>query len=112
MPTVIRRQRAQHDLFEIWDWRASTYNEESADAPVQAITRAIRFLANNPFSGRARNELRPGLRSYPVKKYIIFYYPQKDGVIISRVLYGGRDIEALYDENEPDKGNDGNGEER
>jgi plasmid stabilization system protein ParE len=29
---------------------------------------------------------------------VIFYYPLDDGMIVSRILYGGRDIEHIYDD--------------
>jgi len=29
---------------------------------------------------------------------VIFYYPLDDGIIVSRILYGGRDIENIYDD--------------
>lgn len=104
MATVIRR-RARQDIFELWDRRASTYSEASADALLQAITKALRHLGEYPHSGRPRDDLRPRLRSHPIRRYVIFYYPQPDGIIVSRVLYGGRDIESIF-ENEPDADED------
>jgi len=58
------------------------------------------MLARHPYSGRSREELRPGLRSVPLLpyRYVIFYYPLDDGIIVSRILYGGRDIENIYDD--------------
>lgn len=96
MATVIRRRRARQDIYELWEWRANSYSEESADALLRAITKAMRFLSEHPQTGRQRGDLRPGLRSHPVRKYVIFFYPQPDGIIVSRVLYGGRDIEGIY----------------
>jgi toxin ParE1/3/4 len=55
--------------------------------------------------GRARDNLASNLRSFPVKKFVIFYRPVDDTIEIMRVLYGARDIEAIFrDEpvNEPE----------
>lgn len=46
--------------------------------------------------GRARNELRPGLRSHPHKSYIIFFRYIEDVVEIVNVIEGHRDIPALF----------------
>jgi toxin ParE1/3/4 len=41
-----------------------------------------------------------GLRKWPVKgfkKYLIFYFEQEDNIEIVRVLYAGRDIERILE---------------
>ena len=48
----------------------------------------------NPLAGRARLDLRPNLRSFPVGSYIVFYVPQPDGVEIVRGMHGHQDIDA------------------
>ena len=46
---------------------------------------------------RARDEdLRPGLRSFPVGEYVIIYRIQDEDVLILRVLRGSRDIAVLF----------------
>jgi len=46
--------------------------------------------------GKNRDELHPGLQSFPVSKYLIFYMPINDGIEIIRVLHGMMDIDALF----------------
>jgi len=46
--------------------------------------------------GRNRDELYPGLKSFPVGKYIIFYLPISDGLEIVRILHGMRDIDTFF----------------
>jgi toxin ParE1/3/4 len=46
--------------------------------------------------GRNRDELHPGLQSFPVGKYLIFYMPIHGGIEIVRVLHGMMDIDALF----------------
>jgi toxin ParE1/3/4 len=52
------------------------------------------MLAETPFAGRERSELREGLRSFPVGNYLIFYVPTPDGVEVVRVMHGRQDIGA------------------
>jgi toxin ParE1/3/4 len=47
--------------------------------------------------GRRRDEdLRPGLRSFPVGEYVIIYRVEGEDVLILRVIRGSRDLEALF----------------
>jgi toxin ParE1/3/4 len=46
--------------------------------------------------GRSRDELAPGMRSFPVGRYVVFYLPLDDGIDVVRVLHGARDIETVF----------------
>jgi toxin ParE1/3/4 len=50
------------------------------------------LLADFPLIGRLRPDLGAGVRSYPVGNYLVFYVPATDGIEITRVIYGGRDL--------------------
>ena len=45
--------------------------------------------------GRPRPELAPGLRSFVVHPYVIFFRPAEDTIEVIRVLRGSRDIAAI-----------------
>lgn len=45
--------------------------------------------------GRRRDELRKGLRSFPIKKYVVFYFVTGNSVEIVRVLHGAQDIDSI-----------------
>ena len=53
-------------------------------------------LADFPEMGQSRDELQPGLRSWSVENYLIFYRPIANGVEIARVVSGYRDLEAIF----------------
>jgi toxin ParE1/3/4 len=42
------------------------------------------------------NKLTPNLRGFVVEDYIVFYYPREDGIDITRVVNGYRDLESLF----------------
>jgi toxin ParE1/3/4 len=46
--------------------------------------------------GRAREELLPGIRSFPFERYVVFYRVVKKTVEIVRLLHGARDIENIF----------------
>ena len=87
---------ARSDLDEIWFYIAQD-NTDAADRFLGAIVSRFPKLATMPQIGRAREELSPRLRSFPLGRYIIFYRPMENGVEIVRVLHGARDLPPLFE---------------
>ena len=85
--------QAEFDLTLIWDFIAHD-NIRAADALLVRIEAAFDMLAANPLAGRARDDLAPKIRSFPVGNYIVFYLPLSDGVEVVRVLHGRQDIDG------------------
>lgn len=80
---------------------ALDYLEERSAAAAERLTAMIeercRLLATNPFMGRARDELGPGLRSIVVGEYLLFYRITDVEVIVVRFLHGRRDLPIAFD---------------
>jgi toxin ParE1/3/4 len=71
---------------------------EIADRFIDSITDRFFLLAKWPNIGRARDrDLRPGLRSFAVGKYVIIYRINDADVLILRVVRGARNILALFE---------------
>ena len=86
---------AENDLDEIW-WYIAQDSPGNADKFIDEIEATCRKLARFKSMGRNRDELHPGLQSFPVGKYLIFYMPIQGGIEIVRVLHGMMDIDALF----------------
>ena len=83
---------AKDDLVEIWLRIAEEASIQAADRFVDSLTGRFPLLAAMPLIGRARNEIEPGLRSYPVGDYLVYYRRKaRGGILISRVIHGRRD---------------------
>ncbi len=54
------------------------------------------MLANFLEMGKLREELAKNLRSFPVEDYLIFYCQFENGIEITRVISGYRDLESLF----------------
>jgi toxin ParE1/3/4 len=93
--------QAEADLEEVWRYVAQG-GEARADQFLDKILNQCRQLAEFPRMGRARENLAPNLRSFPVKKYVIFYRPVDDTIEIVRILHGARDIESIFRDEEQD----------
>ena len=88
---------AEDELDNIWYRVAKESGSiEIADRFIESITERFYLLASHPHIGRHRDEdLRPGLRSFPVGEYVIIYRVEEQDVLILHVFRGSRDIEAL-----------------
>lgn len=87
------------ELDDIWYYLArESGSVEIADRLIDSITERFFLLANHPYLGRRRDDLRPGLRCFPVGQYVIIYRIDETDVLILHVLHGRRDIEKLFGE--------------
>lgn len=48
-----------------------------------------------PLMGRARDDLRAGIRMFVHRRYVILYSPLKDGVVIERIASPYQNINNL-----------------
>ena len=86
--------QARADLREIGRYIARD-NRQRAISYVKELQQTCQRLANVPGSGRARDDLRPGLPSFAHGSYVIIYRQTAGGIEIVRVLHGARDIHGL-----------------
>ena len=98
--------QAKQDLRDILDYITYELQEpQVAVNLVRSITKEILSLDQMPMRYRLYDEepwQSQGLRCFPVKNYLIFYYPDetKSTVYAVRVIYGGRDISRQLSETE------------
>lgn len=74
---------------------ANSNDPDTADAFLDEIQHKLEILSRQPLIGRQRDELKSGLRSHPVGRYLIFYFPIQNGIDVVRVIYGGRDLNSI-----------------
>ena len=87
---------ALSDLSEIWDYYVTTAGRHTADGIVRRVGEVCVLLEEHPFAGRARNEVRPGLRSIAASPHIVFYRVNDGSAEIIRVLDGRRDLDEIF----------------
>jgi toxin ParE1/3/4 len=93
----LRAPSADSDLDEIWYYVASeSGSADRADRFVASLTERFYLLSKNPYIGRSRDDLRPGLRSFAVYQYVIIYSIEDEDVVILHVFHGNRDIESFF----------------
>ena len=88
--------QAEADLHDIWLHSArENHSADVADRLIDGITIRFFLLSIYPQMGCRRDDLRPGLNSYPVREYVIFYRMLGEDVLILHVIHGSRNIEAI-----------------
>ena len=86
---------ALNELASIWAYLAGQASDAVAGAQIQRISSRCDVLKRLPFSGRARDELKPGLRAILVPPYVVLYRVFGEGVQIMHVVHSHRDIAAI-----------------
>lgn len=95
MPALRISPRAIEDLTEIWSFIADD-SVANADVFIDRLYETIQVLGDQPGSGRHREELGRGIRSFPFGHYVIFYRAIDSYIEIVRVLHGARDIGNIF----------------
>ena len=60
------------------------------------VRATCQILAENPQVGEVREGFGvPGCRSFSVGNYVVFFRPVDDGIEVSRVIHGSRDMRNI-----------------
>jgi toxin ParE1/3/4 len=76
--------------------RISRDNVQAGVKWADELHERLNSLADTPGIGTDRGNLRPGLRSTPFGKYLIFFRPIHDGVRVIRVIHGAQRYERYF----------------
>lgn len=87
---------ALDDRERIWDYYVQVAGRHTAEKILREIAEVIALIEDHPFSGRSRNEVRPGLRSFAATPHVVFYRVANHTPEIVRVLDGRQDIEERF----------------
>lgn len=91
MPRIYRTSVSHKDYLDIWTYIAAD-NIAAADALLDTFDAKLAIISGMPRLGRARPELGPDIRSFPIHNYVLFYREVPDGVQLLRVLHGAQNL--------------------
>ena len=78
---------AELDLAEIADYTTDVWGATQADLYLDSLVECFLRIAQRPHLGRACDSVHPGFRRIVQDKHVIFYKPDKSGVLIGRILH-------------------------
>jgi toxin ParE1/3/4 len=93
MPRILKTRQSREDYISIEDYIAPG-SPQNAEMIIRLFDEKLAILAANNHIGRPRPELAPNLRSWNVHRFILFYRPIDDGIMLIRVLHASMDITA------------------
>lgn len=96
MTRVVLTDAAKQDQLEIWLYIAAD-NPDAADRLLDEMDETLRLLSSAPGLGRARDDIAPGLRYFPIENYLILYEALPDGINVVRLVHGARQLAQLLD---------------
>jgi toxin ParE1/3/4 len=95
MPTAIYAPEADDDLEGIVDYIARDKPTVAREWLVK-VRATCQMLAENPQVGEVREGFGvPGCRSFSIGNYVVFFRPVDEGIEISRVIHGSRDMRNI-----------------
>lgn len=56
------------------------------------LTERIAWIAEVDFTGSPRDQISPGLRSFPYRQRCIYYRSYPDRIVILRIMHGAQDV--------------------
>ena len=92
---IIHSSQFRQDVDEAWDYYA-VENPDYADRLIRQVADKLLMLAEFPRMGRPQDELQPGLRSFVLDRYVIYYRQADTGIEAVRLLHSARDIDSLF----------------
>lgn len=100
-PTVVFTPEAEKQLVDLYRYIAAAGSPEAAARYTDAIVTFCEEMATFPRQGRARDDIRPGLRIIGFRRRaVIAFTDTEQTVVIVGIFYGGRDYEAVLAEPE------------
>ncbi|MBS0532615.1 MAG: type II toxin-antitoxin system RelE/ParE family toxin [Proteobacteria bacterium] len=85
---------ALDDRERIWTYYVAIAGNQTAENILRELGRVIALIEEHPFAGRARDEIRPGLRSFATGPHVLFYRVVDNTPQIMRVLDGSKTLRS------------------
>ena len=71
-------------------------NPDAASNLFDDIRKQCVRVAKFPLSGKSYDTLKPNLRGFIIKNYIVFYTIDSENITIVKIVSGYRDLEAIF----------------
>lgn len=98
MPRYDFTRRALADLRDIARYTRESWGLKQARLYREELELSIQKLALSPGMGRARADVAPSVRSFPVARHVAFYVESEGGITMLRVLHPSMDVAGAFPE--------------
>jgi toxin ParE1/3/4 len=97
--TYTIHQQALDDLEEIWLYSVQQWSLTQADKYILALFERFTWLAENPFFGKRRDDIKAGYYCFAEGKHLIFYKIADADVEIIGIPHQRMDIVNYFSQN-------------
>jgi toxin ParE1/3/4 len=80
-------ERARREIDDIYEYREKHCGDGPTVRYISKLTDTLNLLADHPFIGTERKEVRPPIRLMLCEAPNVFYDVTEDEVIVQRILY-------------------------
>jgi toxin ParE1/3/4 len=80
-------RRAIADLLSIGAYTLRTWGEDQTIRYLDDLETCCQMLAENPAVGRRCDDVHPGLHRMERGRHVLFYRPEANGILVSRILH-------------------------
>ncbi len=91
MANYLLSELARQDIISICDYTMDAWGEEQVSKYLSQSEQRFEWLAESPQSGKKRDGVKEGYRSYPEGRHIIFYRITEDGMEVIGVPHQSED---------------------
>jgi len=91
------RALARDDLEAIWDYTVEQWGIKQAERYLDILFGCFDDLAANPQLGRPRDDVKPGYRSFPQGRHVVFYVIEPSGIEIIGIVHQRADVDRHLD---------------
>lgn len=95
MGRITRTPQAEESRLAVWQYIAKD-NVDAADRLIRQIDEKCELYVDSPLLGDICDEFGLGVRCFYVGRYVIYYRPSKDGILVLLVLHSARDLLNVY----------------
>ncbi|WP_341748882.1 MULTISPECIES: type II toxin-antitoxin system RelE/ParE family toxin [unclassified Candidatus Tisiphia] len=78
---------ARRDLEDITNYTLKYWGKQQAIKYLDEIYSKIITLSSSPSIGTLRADIYHALLSFPIKKHVLYYIKQEEGIIVVRILH-------------------------
>jgi toxin ParE1/3/4 len=83
--------RARNDLETIWGYSFDKWGVEQANRYIDKIIAKFEAIASDPMLFPACDHIRNGYRRALAERHMIYFYENKQAIVIMRILHGQMD---------------------
>jgi len=88
------RALAREDLEAIWPYTFEQRGIKQAQRYLEAMLTCFEDLAENPQLGRERGDVKPGYRSFPQGRHVVFYKIGESTIEIIGIVHQSADVDG------------------